>query len=180
MSVSTLNEIFYTVAESHRERVMMHRRALDWVAISSQELYRDVAGVALALLSWGLEKGDRIAILAENRAEWAIADFACQLIGAVTVPIYSTLTGQQTAFILNDSRCRAIFLSTEQQLQKVQGIKEQTAIQRVIVMDPVETTHAVHMESLMLAGPLNPDANLDARARQAAASDLATVIYTSG
>jgi long-chain acyl-CoA synthetase len=180
MSVSTLNEIFYSVAESHRERVMMHRRDLDWVAISSQELYRDVAGVALALLSWGFEKGDRIAILAENRPEWAIADFACQLIGAVTVPIYSTLTGQQTAFILNDSRCRAIFLSTEQQLQKVQGIQEQTAIQRVIVMDPVETAHAVHMESLMLAGPLNPDANLDARARQIAASDLATIIYTSG
>src|SRR5215831_15553571 len=155
MSVSTLNDIFYTIVESNRERVMTRRQAIEWVAISSRELYRNVAGVALALLSWGFGKGDRIAILAENRPEWAIADFACQLIGAVTVPIYSTLTGQQTAFILNDSRCRAIFVSTEQQLLKVQAILQQTALQRVLVMDPVQTAHAVNMEGLMLTGPMN-------------------------
>ena len=180
MSVKTLNDIFYAIVERNRERVMMHRQAIQWVAISSQELYRDVGGVVRGLSAWGLGKGDRIAILSENRPEWVIADFACQMIGAVSVPIYSTLTGEQTAFILSDSGARTIFVSSEQQLRKVQAIQGETRIERVVVMDAVETAHAVHMERMMRTGPVKPDADLDAQSRRVTADDLATIIYTSG
>ena len=97
MSLGTLNDIFLSIVESGRPRVMLHRQALQWVPISAQELYRNVTGVACALASWGIAKGDRVAILSENRPEWSIADFACQMLGAVSVPIYSTLTGEQLA-----------------------------------------------------------------------------------
>jgi non-ribosomal peptide synthetase component E (peptide arylation enzyme) len=76
-------------------------------------------GVARTLESWGIRKGDRVAILSENRPEWTITDFAVLALGAVTVPIYPTQTSEQTSFILNDSGARVIAVSTQFQLEKV-------------------------------------------------------------
>jgi long-chain acyl-CoA synthetase len=180
MSLTTLNDIFYAIVERKHERVMMHRQAIAWVPISSQELYRDVGGVARALASWGLANGDRVAILSENRPEWTITDFACQLLGLVSVPIYSTLTAEQTAFILQDAGVRVVFVSSEQQLRKMEAIRAQTQIEKIVVMDPVETAQAFHMERLMLEGPASRDHELDSHARGISADDLATIIYTSG
>ncbi len=180
MSIATLNDIFYAIVARNRPRVMMHREAIDWVPISARELYRNVSGVARALTGWGIGKGDRIAILSENRPEWTTADFACQLIGAVSVPIYSTLTAEQTAFILRDAGCRAVFLSSEQQLQKLQAVRPQTPVEKIVVMDPIETSHAFSMAQLMRAGSEPGDSALDARAREIVSGDLATIIYTSG
>jgi len=180
MSLQTLNEIFFAVVERDDRVVVMHRRAIQWVSISSSELYQSVAGVARALREWGISRGDRVAILSENRPEWTIADFACLLIGAVVVPVYATLTGEQTAYILRDSGAHAIFVSSEKQLLKVQDIQDQTAVERIVVMDGVETAHAVHMERLMHDGPKERDAQFDSEARAIGPDDLATIIYTSG
>jgi long-chain acyl-CoA synthetase len=178
--VHTLNDIFFTIIERNHERVMMRRQAIDWISISSQEFYRDVAGVAHALCAWGIGRGDRVAILSENRPEWAIADFACLLLGAVVVPIYATLTDEQTAYLLRDSGSRAVFVSSENHLQKVLLIQDQTPVERVVVMDAVETAHAQHMQRLMHEGPQERDPRLDANARTIGPDDLATIIYTSG
>jgi long-chain acyl-CoA synthetase len=180
MSIATLNEIFYAIVDRDSARVMLQRQAIQWVPLSSRELYRNVAGVAHALANWEITKGDRVAILSENRPEWTTADFACQLNGAVSVPIYSTLTADQTAFILRDAGCRAVFLSSEQQLRKVQSIQAQTPIEKIVVMDPVETAHAFSMAHLMQEGPQGRDPELDVRSRTIASEDLATIIYTSG
>jgi long-chain acyl-CoA synthetase len=180
MSLRTLNEIFFAVVDRNDRVVVMHRRAIQWVSISSSELYQSVVGVARALRGWGISKGDRVAILSENRPEWTIADFACLLIGAVVVPVYTTLTGEQTAYILHDSGASAIFVSTENHLLKVQSIQDQTAVERIVVMDGVETAHAVHMQRLMHEGPKERDAQFDSAARALESDDLATIIYTSG
>ena len=76
MSLHTLNDILLAVCKNRRDRVMLQRQALGWVPISSTEIYCGVVGVARALESWGVGKGDRVAILSENRPEWTIADFA--------------------------------------------------------------------------------------------------------
>src|SRR5580692_9732387 len=180
MSLQTLNEIFFAVVERDDRVVVMHRRAIQWVSISSSELYQSVAGVARALREWGISRGDRVAILSENRPEWTIADFACLLIGAVVVPVYATLTGEQTAYILRDSGARTIFVSTEKQLLKVQNIQDQSAVERIVVMDAAETAHAVQMQRLMHDGPKERDLQFDAGARAVKPDDLATIIYTSG
>jgi len=180
MSIATLNDIFFAVIERGQTRVMMHRQAIQWVSISAQELYRNVAGVARALDSRGIGKGDRVAILSENRPEWTTADFACQLLGIVSVPIYATLTAEQTGFILQDAGCRAVFVSSEQQLRKIQSIRSQTFLEKIVVMDAVETAHAFSMAQLMHEGPQSRDLELDRRARAVNGDDLATLIYTSG
>ena len=180
MILQTVNEVFSSIVERGQARVMMHREAIDWIPISAQELYRRVCGVARALQSWAIVKGDRIAILSENRPEWAIADFASLLIGAVTVPVYSTLTDQQTAYILRDSGARVIFVSSEKQLAKVLATKDQTSIQKIVVMDAVETAHAFQMSRLMKDGPAERDFGIERLARAITPDDLATIIYTSG
>jgi long-chain acyl-CoA synthetase len=180
MSLRTLNDILLTVHAGYRDRVMLQRQVLGWVPISASELYRNVVGLARALEVWGIRKGDRVAILSENRPEWTTADFAILSLGAVTVPIYSTQTAEQTAFILNDSGARAIVVSTRDQLEKVLSIQERTSLERVLVMDAVETAHASYVQRLMLQGPAETDSQFDARAQGISSDDLATIIYTSG
>jgi long-chain acyl-CoA synthetase len=180
MKPQTLNDIFFAIVERKHDRVMLVRQGLRWAPISSQEFYRDVAGVARGLSQWGLTKGDRLAILSENRFEWAVTDFASLLLGIVVVPIYSTLTAQQTAYILCDSGAKVVFVSTEKQLEKVLSIKDQTAVERVVLMDPVEGADAVPMQRLMHKGPAGRDLELEAGARSIATDDLASIIYTSG
>lgn len=179
MSLGTINEIFFSIVEGHNPRVTLHR-VIEWVPTSSNEYYRNVVGVSRRLESWGITKGDRVAILSENRPEWSIADFACLLLGIVTVPVYSTLTDQQTAYILRDSGTRVVFVSTEEQLKKVLAVRDQTPVEQVVVMDAVETSHAFHMQPLMHAGPAAWDHQFEVRARAIASDDLATIIYTSG
>jgi len=180
MTPKTLNDIFFAIVERGQERVMLVRDASRWTPVSTQEFYRNVAGMARALRRWGLNKGDRLAILSENRPEWTITDFASLLLGVAVVPIYSTLTAPQTAYILTDSGARVVVVSTQEQLEKVLPIKDHTAVERVVVMDAVNSAHAEPMQRLMHEGPSERDPDLEARARAISADDLASIIYTSG
>ena len=180
MSLQTLNDILFAVRESRRPRVMLQKGAVGWVPISSSEVYRGVVGVARALEAYGIGRGDRVAILSENRPEWTITDFAVLSLGAVTVPIYATQTAEQTSYILNDSGARVIAVSTKNQLEKVLTIQRHTPVERILVMDAVETAHAVHMQPLMLHGPTDSDPEFDTRSHSVQPRNLATIIYTSG
>jgi long-chain acyl-CoA synthetase len=180
MKPQTLNDIFFAIVEHKDHPVMLVREASQWVPVSSQQFYSDVAGMVRALSQWGLTKGDRLAILSENRYEWAVSDFASLLLGLVVVPVYSTLTAEQTGYILCDSGARVVVVSTETQLKKVLSIREGTAVEKIVVMDAVETSDAVHMRRLLHRGPAGRDTELDAHARTIAPDDLASIIYTSG
>jgi long-chain acyl-CoA synthetase len=184
-SPATLNDIFFTAVERTLDRAMLYRDNGKWLPISSAHLRSTVAGVARTLQKWGIRKGDRVAILSENRPEWSIADFAILLLGAVTVPIYATLTPEQTAYTLRDSGAVLIFVSTEHQLRKVQAIVRETQIQRIIVMDPVQRLSEVSATCSLMdqctAGSSNDlDAPVERLAKSIQPDDLATIIYTSG
>jgi long-chain acyl-CoA synthetase len=180
MSLHTLNDILLAVCKDRRDRVMLQRQVQGWAPISSTEIYRSVVGVARALESWGVRKGDRVAILSENRPEWTITDFAVLALGAVTVPVYATQTAEQTSFLLNDSGARVIAVSTQHQLKKVLTIQPHTPVERILVMDAIDTAHAFPMQELMRQGPAESDPEFDVRARSIEPGDLATIIYTSG
>jgi long-chain acyl-CoA synthetase len=176
----TVIDIFYTVVERRAARAMTYKQTIKWIPISSQDLYRDVAGVARALDKWGIGKGDRVALLSENRPEWAVADFATMLLGAVVVPIYPTLTADQAAYVLKDSGARVAFVSTVDQFKKVLCINNETPLEKVVVMDYVGVPDGIPMHRLMHDGPAGRDPDLDARAHGVGPDDLATIIYTSG
>lgn len=180
MTPLTVNDIFFAIVERGQERVMLVREGSRWTPMSAREFYRNVSGMARALKRWGLETGERLAILSENRPEWTIADFASLLLGVVVVPIYSTLTAQQTSYILSDSGAKVLVVSTAQQLEKVLSIKNQTAVERVLVMDSLNTALAEPLQRLMRQGPFHRDAEIERRAREISAKDLASIVYTSG
>src|SRR5688500_17986227 len=103
MAVKTLNDIYLHTLQVPRETAMLSRRDGRWQALALGDFGERVRHLSLALRAEGIKENDRVAILSENRPEWAIADFAILAAGAVTVPIYPTLLGWQVEYILNDS-----------------------------------------------------------------------------
>jgi long-chain acyl-CoA synthetase len=182
ISARTINDIFFQAVERNLDHLMTYKQTIKWIPISSHELYRNTVGIARSLQGWSIQKGDRVAILSENRPEWAMADFACLMLGVIDVPIYPTLLPEQVAYILRDSGARVLFLSTADQLKKFLAIKDQTQVEKVVIMDYVGITEALPMHRLMHNSPIGTehDAELDARARAAQPEDLATIMYTSG
>jgi long-chain acyl-CoA synthetase len=180
MALETLNDVFFSVVDQDNPVVMRRRRGEIWESVSSQQIYQQGLGICRTLAAWGISPGDRIAILSENRPEWVIADFACLLVGAVVVPVYATLTPEQTAYILRDAGVRAIFVSTQKQLDKVLQIQAETSVERIVSMNASASPLCLQWNELASTGPRERDAQFDERARQARPEDLATIIYTSG
>ncbi|MGO9209045.1 MAG: AMP-dependent synthetase/ligase [Terriglobales bacterium] len=176
----TINDVFCSVVERNHDRVMLYKQAVKWIPVSARELYRNVMGTARTLAQWGIGKGDRVAILSENRPEWAVADFASLLLGAADVPIYPTLTDEQTLAILQDSGARIAFVSTVEQLEKVLAIKGRTALEKVVVMDYVGIPEGIPMHRMMVNQETGRDSEMDERGKSIRPDDLATIVYTSG
>lgn len=180
METRTLVDIFFASVAHDMQRHVMFKRGTEWQIISSRQLYGYVVMLARTLKQWGIQKGDRVAILGENRPEWMIADFACVNSGIVDVPIYATLTADQTLYLLQNSRARVIFVSTLEQLRKVQSIQARTSLEKIVVMDDVAEINVIPMWSLIGDASLDPDREFDEQAHQIQPDDLATLIYTSG
>ncbi|HET8825793.1 MAG TPA: long-chain fatty acid--CoA ligase [Terriglobales bacterium] len=177
MNLNTLNDIFFGIAERDQPDFLLQLVGEQWRPISSRDFVAKVGGVVSALRSWGIAKGDRVAILGENRHEWVAADMACLLLGAVVVPIYTTLTAEQTAYMLKDSGARAIFVSAEKHLDKVLSIAGSTFLEKVLVMDDVPGERAIRMSEVMQQ---NCSVDLQGVGGSVQSTDLATIIYTSG
>jgi long-chain acyl-CoA synthetase len=146
------------------------------------QLYHRVRRLALALEHLGVGRGDRVVLLAENRWEWAVTDFAVLALGAVDVPIYPTLLAEQVGALLRDSGARVAVVSTRGQYEKVAAERAGTALEHILLMDE-ERIEGVENLSALLAGgdePAPRDADFDRRLQAVSPGDLATLIYTSG
>jgi long-chain acyl-CoA synthetase len=181
MNLRTLNDVFFTMLERNSDRVMLSREEGAWKTISALQLRNWVYAAARQLQAWGIKKGDRVILLSENRPEWAIADFACMLLGAVDVPIYATQTSDQCRFVLQNSEARVAFVSSRQQYEKLAAVRDQTRLEYIVLMDDApEITEAVPMQSFLGSARAEDDPELAALGRQVEPDDLATLIYTSG
>jgi len=177
MSLETVLDIFFLLAGRGQSPCMLRRTQRGWEPISAEEFAGKVYALSRALDSWGIASGDRVAILSENRHEWVAVDFASMLSGAVVVPVYTTLTADQVAYILRDSGARVIFLSTAKHLETVLSISKSTYLEKIVVMDEVNHPQAIKMSDLRRSDAARTDGT---RGRDIAPGDLATIIYTSG
>ncbi|MGP8252001.1 MAG: AMP-dependent synthetase/ligase [Terracidiphilus sp.] len=182
--LSTINDLFLHLSSAANPRAVLWQDPFgQWQPISSDQIYQRVRALSRALLSWGARKGDRIALIGENRWEWAVSDFAILAIGAADVPIYPTLTGEQVAVLLRDADCRIAIVSTRQQFDKINSVREQTNLERIVMMDSPASEGAIAMSEVLgdadEAGS-ERDPVFDALVRSAGPGDLATLIYTSG
>ena len=157
-----------------------------WRPISHRTMRERVRRIVLGLRESGLARGERIAILSENRPEWALADWACVTGGMTDVPIYPTLPAEQLPYILNDSGASAIFVSTVAQAEKLASVRAQLPGLRLVIAfdDAAKSVSDLTLDEVEVRGAGMDSAAHDAAwerdARAVQPGDLATIIYTSG
>jgi len=182
----TLNQLFFeAVSKYNRPDALQVKTGGAYRPISHTEIADRVRHAARGLSSLGVRRGDRVAILSENRPEWAVADFACLTVGLTDVPIYPTLPADQIAYMLNDSGAVAIFVSNRPQAEKIREIRSQLpALKTVIGFDDVPGLTNLSMAELENRGAQGENKEAIATYREDALTvkpdDLATIIYTSG
>ena len=186
LTPATLNQLYFGALERFGSRPVAVRakRGDTWFELSYRDLADRVQDLSLGLLELGIHPGDRIAILSENRPEWAIADYACLAARCTDVPIYPTLTAKQVEHNLCDSGAVAVLLSSRDQLDKIQSIRPQIpALRHVIVFDEgAQASGALSLEQVCARGRAARSRypNWQKEAVAARPDDLATLIYTSG
>jgi long-chain acyl-CoA synthetase len=188
--ISTINDLFRRIVAAANPRAVLWQDEFgQWQPVSSDQIYQRVRALGEVFLSWGAQKGDRIALIAENRWEWAVTDFAALAIGAVDVPIYPTLTGEQVAGLVRDAGCRIAVVSTREQFDKLYAVRSQTMLERIVIMDSPGTESqdspqgAIAFSALMAGADdrgSERDPVFDALVGAVEPKDLATLIYTSG
>ena len=160
------------------------KRAGRWVDIGYPDLAARVQDLSIGLQELGVRRGDRVAILSENRPEWAIADYACLAARCTDVPIYPTLPAKQAEYILRDAGAVAVLVSSAAQLEKVAKVRERLpALAHIIAFDDAATGAGVlRFEQVLERGRAARDRHPDWRASalEVVEDDLATLIYTSG
>ncbi|HEY0152065.1 MAG TPA: long-chain fatty acid--CoA ligase [Longimicrobium sp.] len=164
------------------------RRKVDgaWRDWPAREVEAQAARLAAALELAGVGPGDRVALLSENRPEWAITDFAVTGMGAIDVPIYPTLPAAQIAYILRDCGARAIMVSTRAQLAKIQEIRSGLLDLLLVVAfdDPAGTPDVRRWDDVQEEGRRLIEerraGSFRERALAVGRDEVATLIYTSG
>src|SRR5260370_32903017 len=120
MNRGTLTQLFFTTVDRHAGLPAAFRSKVGgaWVSITHRQGLERVQAISLGLRELGIQPGDKVAIVSENRPEWALTDYACLCARTVDVPVYPTLTAKQTEYILRNSEAIAAFVSTAAQLDK--------------------------------------------------------------
>jgi long-chain acyl-CoA synthetase len=185
MAIQTVCEAFYRSVDTHRKAEhLKYKRDGAWRAVSSEEFRAAVEEMAMGLRALGVSRGDKVAIVSENRPEWAFADLATLCLGAADATIYPTLTAPQVRYILEDSESKVVFVSNAAQAAKVAEARARLPhLQHVVRFDPAPVPGTTCLDELRARGREALASDRDAVRREAASvrgEDLATLIYTSG
>lgn len=185
----TINHVFRNRVEKYRNRTAVEKKLNgEWQTASWKEYYRNSRAAGLGLCALGLKKGDRVCILSENRLEWLYSDMGTLGAGAVVVPIYTTLTSEEIAYIIGNSESRFIFVENDVQLNKVlEAVDSCPTLEKIILFEEkymikdisllisfkelLDTGKNLHEEDKTLFGKISDLVEPD---------DLATIVYTSG
>lgn len=186
MATTLIQFFLETVAKHDKAAQFMRKTTGGWESLSARRALADVESLGLGLRGLGVEPGDHVAILSENRYEWAISDLAILGLGAASVPIYTTLTAEQVRYILDNAEAELVIVSTDSQLAKVRSILDRLPrLQNVLIIDgnPGDDPRVKRFSSVLERGAAAraqaPGAFAEAAAR-VKPDDLATIIYTSG
>ena len=183
----SLNRLFFGAVERFdKPDALQLKVGGTYQPISHRTVLERVRRVCFGLQELGVKAGDRVAILSENRPEWAIADYACLTGGLTDVPIYPTLPAEQIPHILNDAGVVALFVSNEDQTRKIAEIRAQVpTLKHVIGFTPTR----LEGQEMTLADVEKKGAAVDSperaaewkrRALEVSPDTVATLIYTSG
>ncbi|MEJ2690020.1 MAG: long-chain fatty acid--CoA ligase, partial [Deltaproteobacteria bacterium] len=186
-SFSTIPEMFFAQVDRYGDRAALLRKRGDhYHSISWRQFGQAVREIACGLVALGLEPGDRVAIMAYNRWEWAVADLAIMTAGGITVPIYHTSTTARTNFILEKTRVSLAFVARSEKAEMLANCE--APVGRIISLDPfgIDSAGACSLDyrQLQTAGAKGLEAEygqeLGRRIEALRSDDCATIIFTSG
>src|SRR5579871_1552259 len=182
--VATLNHLFFYHLDHYRfDQLLSFHNGDKLMVWSSEDFARAVFALRKFVLEAGILSGDRVAIFAENRPEWHIADFALLLARMVVVPVYNTLSPAQIGYLLRHSGTRAAIISGAKQWETLRALRSELPnLEAVISMDETPGV-SVSLPQIIAASPGFSDATVDSirtESLKAESSDLATIVYTSG
>lgn len=177
MYIKNLSDFYYHALKNQpKADAFTQKENGKWVSLSSQELIDKAILFSKGLLDLGVKKGDRIAVISNNRIEWHLTDLAIQQIGAVNVPVYSNINPEDYNYILNDCGAKLVFLSDEEILNKIKQIKDQVpSLEKIYTFNPIQG-EAHYSELLKSASTVD----IEELRNSVGGDDLATLIYTSG
>src|SRR3954453_11793519 len=151
-----------------------------WIGKSFDEVVEIVRPLAFGLVTLGVEKGDRVSILANTRPEWTYFDFAALSIGATVVPIYQTNSPEECRYVLENSDSKVVVVEDAEQLEKVRQVRDQLPQLEQIVLMTGSAEDAISIEDLAAKGGGGDAATWQALYEAVAPEDICTFIYTSG
>jgi len=180
MEVTRLFDIpYYQLSKFPKSDSLAAKSDGKWIPTSTKSLIDQGMMVAKALVSLGIETGDRVAMISNNRPEWNITDLGILMAGAINVPIYPTISPSDYEFIFKDSEVKVCFVSDAELMGKVNEIKDHVPFMKHIVsfehLDGVE-----HFDEFKQRGENVPTDEIEKRKAKIKGGDLATLIYTSG
>jgi long-chain acyl-CoA synthetase len=190
VTFTTIPELFQNLTAkfaAETRPVLMYKSGETYKGISYADLSSRVEAFAFGLDVMGVRRGDRVAIIAENRPEWVISDLAIAALGAIDVPIYPTMTAKQIEFILNDAGVKVAIVSNQFQLNKVMRVHpDVNTLEKVILISekgPIPEPDTVGYSAVMEMGERHRKEQPDLLRTSIAMvrpEDLLTLIYTSG
>ena len=172
------------IAEYGDNTALRYKVNDNWESLTYKEFGEKIKSLACALIQSGVKKGDAVGIYSANRYEWAVSDFACILVGAISVPIYATNTMEQAKFIIQDAKIKLIFVGNTEQYENIVSIHKAGIPLQIITYDrsvKIDTSLATDFKDFLnVADQEKLIAEMNERSGMIKTDDVTTVIYTSG
>lgn len=188
MKYNSIGAMFYAKRENSAKEIAYKLKVDgEWKTVTYEEAISRSEKISAGLVSMGIKKGDKVAIIAANSLEWALIDYATVSLGAILVTIYPSLLKEQVQYILNDSEAKIVFADNDSQIEKVNAVKSNTPhLSNYIVIDVKNSTIKDPWKALDTLSELgekllemNPDTITQA-VKEVTLEDWLTLIYTSG
>jgi long-chain acyl-CoA synthetase len=180
MEVKRLFDIPYYQNEKYPQKdALVDKINGSWVETSTEEYLKQANAVSRALVKIGIQAGDKVALISNNRSEWNICDIGIQQVGAIGVPVYPTIDSDSYAYIFNDASVKLCIASDQDLVDKVNAIKGQVP-SLTQVFSFVQCDEATHWLELCEDEDADLDAEVEKRKAAIHGDDLVTLIYTSG
>jgi long-chain acyl-CoA synthetase len=188
----TIPELYRFLTEEYgpkQERYVIKRKVgEEYKGLTYPELKEATDNFAFGLHGLGLKRNDCVALISENRPEWVFSDLAMQMLGAINVPLYPSLTSDSIEYILNDSESKGVIVSTKFQLNKILKIRDKCKhLKFIIILNEDEfdssvkdlfTFKSIQEKGKILKGE-QPNLLVE-RSSITKENDVCTIIYTSG
>ncbi|PCI96815.1 MAG: long-chain fatty acid--CoA ligase [Flavobacteriales bacterium] len=175
--IKTLSDFYYQQLSNSKKDAFTQKENGKWTSLSTEEFIKKAKQFSSGLIQLGIQKGDKVAVISNNRTEWHLIDLAVQQIGVINAPLYPNITEADYEYILNDSGSKVVFISDEEILGKILNIKDKVpSLEHIYTFDQIEG-HKNYNE--LLIEEINEEVIESSRAA-INEEDIATLIYTSG